>query len=104
MGSRAAACVSILGPCTSVYHWQGKIQTAGEVPLLIKTTREGYSRVEAMIRASHPYELPEIIGVSVERGLEDYLDWVGHETQLTTEPDQKLTPPGSSKHPGHDTQ
>ena len=85
--SRAAACVNILGACTSMYRWQGKIQTSGEVPLLIKTTRAGYSRVEGLIRASHPYELPEIIGVSVERGLEDYLKWIGQETQLAAEPE-----------------
>jgi periplasmic divalent cation tolerance protein len=50
------------------------------VPLLIKTTAERYSGLEEAIRAHHPYELPEIIAVSVERGLPEYLDWVAAET------------------------
>lgn len=78
--SRAAACVNILAPCTSVYRWQGKIETAHEVPLLIKTTRSAYARLEEAIRAQHPYELPEIIAVPVEVGLPGYLQWVTQET------------------------
>lgn len=80
--SRAAACVNILAPCTSIYRWQGKVETAEEVPLLIKTTREAYSRLETLVRKHHPYELPEIIAVSVNGGLPDYLQWVDKETQV----------------------
>lgn len=78
--SRAAACVNILAPCTSVYRWQGKVETAPEVPLLIKTTRVAYARLEATIRAQHPHELPEIVAVSVDAGLPGYLQWVVQET------------------------
>jgi len=53
------------------------------VPLLIKTTRAAYPRLEAVIRAQHPYELPEIIVVSVNAGLPGYLQWVVQETQPT---------------------
>ena len=77
--SRAAACVNILAECTSVYRWQDKIENAGEVPLLIKTTRAAYPRVEELIRSQHPYELPEIIAVSVVAGLPSYLQWVKQE-------------------------
>lgn len=80
--SHAAACVNILGECTSVYRWQDKIESAGEVPLLIKTTRSAYPRLEEIIRAHHPYELPEIIAVPVNAGLPAYLQWVEQETQL----------------------
>jgi periplasmic divalent cation tolerance protein len=73
--SRAAACVNILAECSSVYRWQEKIETASEVPLLIKTTRAAYPRVEELIRSQHPYELPEIIAVSVVAGLPAYLQW-----------------------------
>ncbi len=83
--NRAAACVNILAQCTSVYRWQGKVETANEVPLLIKTTRNAYARVEAIICAHHPYELPEIIAVPVTAGLSDYLQWVGQETQASVE-------------------
>ena len=83
--NRAAACVNILAQCTSVYRWQGKVETANEVPLLIKTTRNAYARVEAIICAHHPYELPEIIAVPVTAGLPDYLQWVSQETQASVE-------------------
>ena len=81
--SHAAACVNILGGCTSVYRWQGKVQTANEVPLLIKTTLGAYPRVEAAINRLHPYELPEIMAVSVKAGLPGYLQWVVQQTQAT---------------------
>lgn len=76
---RLAACVNILAPCTSVYRWQGAVESATEVPLLIKTTRAGYAALEAAIRSTHPYELPEIVAVPIERGLPAYLDWVAAE-------------------------
>lgn len=83
--SSAAACVNQLSPCTSTYRWQGAIERASEVPLLIKTTRQAYPRLEALIRAVHPYELPEIIAIPVSAGLPEYLDWVGQETTFCKE-------------------
>jgi periplasmic divalent cation tolerance protein len=77
-----AACVNILAECSSVYRWQGKTEMASEVPLLIKTTRAAYHGLEAAIRRDHPYELPEIIAVSVEAGFSGYLQWVAQETSL----------------------
>ena len=76
-----AACVNILSPCRSVYRWKGEVQHDEEFPLLIKTTRERYAALEQAIRAGHPYELPEIIAVPVERGLPAYLDWVAEQTR-----------------------
>lgn len=75
-----AACVNQLTPCTSTYRWLDKIEEACEVPLLIKTTRSAYPRLESLILASHPYELPEIIAVLVDAGLPAYLDWINQET------------------------
>jgi periplasmic divalent cation tolerance protein len=80
IGEGAAACVNQLAPCTSTYRWQDKIETATEVPLLIKTTSDAYPRLEKLIREAHPYELPEIIAVPVTAGLPAYLDWVKQET------------------------
>jgi periplasmic divalent cation tolerance protein len=79
--------VNILAPCRSVYRWQDKIEEASEVPLLIKTTAGRYAELETTIRAHHPYELPEIIAVSIERGLSEYLDWVVAETTPSSKPD-----------------
>ena len=78
---RVAACVNILAPCKSVYRWKGVVQHDEEHPVLIKTTAERYPALEAAIRAAHPYELPEIIAVPVERGLPAYLAWVDAETK-----------------------
>jgi len=78
---RVAACVNILAPCLSVYRWKGAVQREDEHPVLIKTTAERYPALEAAIRAAHPYELPEIIAVPIERGLPAYLDWVAAETK-----------------------
>jgi periplasmic divalent cation tolerance protein len=78
---RLAACVKILAPCRSVYRWQGRIEHAEEVPLLIKTTSACYNALETAIRAGHPYELPEIVAVPVTCGLPGYLGWVASETE-----------------------
>jgi len=76
-----AACVNILAPCRSVYRWKGAVQHDEEHPMLIKTTTERYAALESEMRAQHPYELPEIIAVPIERGLPAYLDWVAAETK-----------------------
>ena len=83
--ARAAACVNQLAPCISTYRWQDKIETASEVPLLIKTTQAAYPRLEKLIREAHPYELPEIIAVPVMAGLPAYLSWVSNETEIIKE-------------------
>ena len=73
---RLAACVNILAPCGSVYRWKDALQREQEHPMLIKTSAARYAALEQAIRAGHPYELPEIIAVPVERGLAAYLEWV----------------------------
>lgn len=76
---RLAACVNVLQPCLSIYRWRGVVETADEVPLLIKTTVERYQALEAAIRSGHPYEIPEIIALPIAFGLADYLDWISAE-------------------------
>jgi periplasmic divalent cation tolerance protein len=77
---KLAACVNVLAECTSVYRWKGKLETATEVPLLIKTRAAIYAQVEAAIRSLHPYELPEIVAVPIGHGSPDYLEWVNAQT------------------------
>ncbi len=71
-----AACVNLTAPITSIYTWQGQRETAEETLLLIKTSQARYAELEQAIASQHPYELPEIIAVPVERGLAGYLNWV----------------------------
>jgi periplasmic divalent cation tolerance protein len=71
-----AACVNVTPPVTSVYRWDGRVETAAEVLMLIKTTRDRYPALERALRDLHPYEVPEIIAVPIDRGLHDYLQWV----------------------------
>ena len=76
VAAQLAACVNILAPCRSLFRWDGRIETADEVPLVIKTTQEAYPRVEEQIRQLHPYQVPEIIACPIEGGLPSYLTWV----------------------------
>lgn len=84
VAERLAACVNVLAPCRSVYRWQGNVEDAEEVPLLIKTSADRYAALEAAIRARHPYELPEIVAVPISHGLPAYLDWLAAETTPPT--------------------
>jgi periplasmic divalent cation tolerance protein len=78
---RLAACVNRLAPVRSTYRWQGAVEQASEVPLLIKSTRERYAELEAAIRSMHPYSVPEIIAIPIVAGYSAYLRWVQDETQ-----------------------
>ncbi len=75
-----AACVNILPRVQSVYRWQGAVESATEIPLLLKSTATNYAALETLIRERHPYDVPEIIALPVERGLPAYLNWVAAET------------------------
>ena len=60
----------------SIYRDQGKLTEAAEVLLLIKTRTEVYARLEARVRALHPYGVPEVIAVPVTEGSASYLEWL----------------------------
>jgi periplasmic divalent cation tolerance protein len=77
---RLAACVNVGAPVESMYHWRGEIETAREVPVVIKTRQALYPAVEAAVLAVHPYELPEVIAVPIIHGLAGYVDWIRAET------------------------
>ncbi|MCL2636116.1 MAG: divalent-cation tolerance protein CutA [Betaproteobacteria bacterium] len=78
---KLAACVNLLPRMQSVYRWQGAVESASEIPLLIKTTAERYAALEARIRELHPHAVPEIIAVPIGRGLPAYLNWLAEETR-----------------------
>jgi periplasmic divalent cation tolerance protein len=78
--ARLAACVNILPRVQSIYRWQGRVESATEIPLLIKSTAASYPALQETICALHPYEIPEIIALPIGRGLPAYLNWVAEET------------------------
>jgi len=78
--AKLAACVNILPRVQSIYRWQGVVESAAEVPLLIKAYAANYPAHEAAIRQRHPYELPEIIALPITHGLPAYLNWLAAET------------------------
>ncbi len=78
---RLAACVQIVGPVLSIYRWKENIERAEEWQCHIKTREGLYGAVEAVIRANHPYETPEIIALPILQGSREYLTWLHGETQ-----------------------
>ncbi|MFG3494012.1 divalent-cation tolerance protein CutA [Streptomyces sp. NPDC047928] len=78
--ARLAACAQISGPVTSVYRWQGAVETAPEWQVLFKTAETTYDALEAYILRVHDYDTPEIIATPVVRGSAAYLEWVARET------------------------
>lgn len=79
---KLAACVNILPRVQSLYRWQGAVEAASEIPLLIKSTAARYPALEAAIRERHPYAVPEIIALPISAGLPAYLNWLAAETDL----------------------
>jgi periplasmic divalent cation tolerance protein len=84
--SRLAACVNYLPQVTSIYRWQNAIEEATEITLLVKTVQERYAEVQAMITRLHPYDLPEIIALTIEHGSPAYLKWIEQETKANETP------------------
>ena len=76
VSSRLAACVNIVPGLTSVYEWQGAVESESELLLLAKTTEDRVPALEAAVREAHPYELPEIVCVPIVAGLSGYLEWI----------------------------
>lgn len=77
---RLVACAALLPGVTSVYRWQGRVETSTEVQLVLKTARARADETVARVRALHPYEVPEILVLPVATGLPAYLGWVAAET------------------------
>lgn len=78
---RLAACAQIVGPITSTYWWQGKIETAEEWLCVIKSKEVLYKKLERAIREIHPYKEPEIIALPIIKGSKGYLDWLNENTR-----------------------
>jgi len=75
--ARLTACANVLGsPVQSIYRWRGKVETANEVLVVIKSTRKRFAALEREIRRLHSYDTPEIIAVPIAAGSKAYLEWI----------------------------
>jgi len=77
---RLAACVNIVQQIESIYRWQGKVETAPEWLLVIKTQARAFERVRDTIKELHSYDLPECVMLEVEAGSSEYLNWIAENT------------------------
>lgn len=80
---RLAACVQIVGPITSTYHWEGQVEISKEWLCLIKSKQSLYEQLEQAIKKNHPYDVPEILSLPVMDGNADYLDWLHAELKFS---------------------
>ena len=71
-----AACVNIIPSIESIYRWQGKVESNQEWLLLIKTSAQKFPAVRNAIKQMHSYDLPECIGINIENGSVEYLEWL----------------------------
>ena len=74
--NKHAACVNVLPGITSVYTWNDQVETAEEHLLVIKSSSQSYQAIENTIRSNHPYEVPEIIALPIDRVLPEYINWI----------------------------
>lgn len=77
---RLAACVNVLPEMDSIYRWQGRVDTARERQVFIKTTRAQLEAIKLRIQVLHPYEVPELLALPVVGGGEAYLTWLAEST------------------------
>ena len=73
---RLVACANLVANVRSIYRWQGRVEDAGEVMLVLKTRADRVGALAERLRALHPYDVPELLVLPVEGGLAPYLDWV----------------------------
>lgn len=77
---RLVACGTVVDGVTSIYRWEGQVEETAEVQVLLKTSRSQWEPLREAMTELHPYDVPEVLGLTIASGLETYLDWVGSET------------------------
>lgn len=82
---RLFACVNIVSPIQSIFHWQGKVNDEKEVLIIAKTKTGLFSEVVKRVKELHSYSVPEVLFLPILCGSEDYLNWVDAETKAVTE-------------------
>jgi len=81
IGSGLAACVNIIDNVKSIYNWKGELRTDREALLIIKTATKKVENLIKFIKEDHPYELPEVISMTISEGNPDYLNWIDEATK-----------------------
>ncbi len=76
VADRLVACGTVLPRAVSIYRWEGAITEEDEVVVLLKTDASKWDELSAAVQERHPYEVPELLAVPVERGMELYLSWL----------------------------
>ena len=84
LAERKAACVNIIPKVESQYWWQGKIESANELLLIVKTRAALIDELIKLVKENHPYSVPEIIAMPIIGGNKDYLQWIEKETTISS--------------------
>ena len=82
ISEKLAACVNILPGVESIYRWEGKVMSEQEVLAIFKVAAAGFQKLEKALLEKHPYETPEIVGISADKVADKYLEWVVTERGL----------------------
>lgn len=80
VSERLAACVNIVAAIESIYRWEGKVTRDSEALMIIKTTDDRYPELERRVKELHSYSTPEVLALRIDRGSEQYLDWLSDST------------------------
>jgi len=77
---KLAGCINIIRNVRSIYFWQGKIEDDSEVLMIVKTKADLFDKLSERVKSLHSYTVPEIIGIKIKKGSEDYLKWLSEVT------------------------
>lgn len=77
---KLAACGNVVPSVSSIFRWKGRVQSSREGLLIMKTSARRYPALAKLVQSMHSYEVPEIIALSIDKGLDPYLEWVHKET------------------------
>jgi len=85
LDEKLIACANIVGPVSSLFWWEGKIDEANEFLVFMKSHRSLFKRLSERVKEIHSYQVPEVIALPIIEGLPPYLEWLGASLQSVTE-------------------
>lgn len=81
LNERLIACANIVGPVSSLFWWEGKIDEASEFLVIVKSRKDLFKRLSERVKETHSYEVPEILELPITEGLSSYLEWMSASLQ-----------------------